>query len=82
MYISIIIPVYNAEKFLPKCIESVTVQSYKKIELILVNDGSTDASKAICEKYAQTDKSYGSKTQLGLMISSGYATVYAIRVHV
>jgi len=53
--ISIIIPVYNAELFLTDCINSVMKQSYKSIEIILVNDGSTDRSKAICESIAETD---------------------------
>ncbi|MBI4652212.1 glycosyltransferase family 2 protein [Candidatus Desantisbacteria bacterium] len=55
MLISVIIPVYNAKKFLNKSIESVKNQSYKDIELILINDGSTDNSLAICNKYALTD---------------------------
>jgi len=56
MLISIIIPVYNAEKFLNKSIESVINQSYESIELILIDDGSTDSSKMICDKYALADK--------------------------
>jgi glycosyltransferase involved in cell wall biosynthesis len=55
MSVSIIMPVYNAEKFLPRSIESVIHQSYRPIELILVNDGSTDSSEAICRKYALED---------------------------
>ena len=53
--ISIIIPVYNAEKYLAKSIESMLSQSLKEIELILVNDGSKDKSLAICEEYAKRD---------------------------
>jgi glycosyltransferase involved in cell wall biosynthesis len=53
--ISVIVPVYNAEKFLNKSIESVINQSYKSVELILVNDGSTDSSEIICNKYALAD---------------------------
>ena len=56
MLISIIVPVYNAENFLHICIESVVGQSYKEIELILIDDGSTDNSKTICEQHALTDK--------------------------
>lgn len=56
MLISVIVPVYNAERFLNKSIESVINQSYKSIELILVNDGSTDGSEIICNKYALADK--------------------------
>lgn len=52
MKISVIIPVYNAEKTLPKCLDSLLEQSCDNIEIILVNDGSTDASGEICKKYA------------------------------
>lgn len=54
--ISIIVPVYNAEKFLCKSIESVINQSYQNIELILVNDGSTDSSEMVCNEYATVDE--------------------------
>ena len=53
--VSIIIPVFNAEEYLDKCIQSVLSQSYKNWELILVNDGSTDISGMICDKFAKTD---------------------------
>lgn len=53
--ISVIIPIYNVEKYLEKCLESVINQTYKKIEIILVNDGSTDESLNICKKYSKSD---------------------------
>ena len=53
--VSVVMPVYNAEKYLAKSIESMLSQSLKEIELILVNDGSKDKSLAICEEYAKRD---------------------------
>ena len=53
--ISIIVPVYNSEEYLRLCIESVINQSYKNIEIILINDGSTDNSGEICNTYANND---------------------------
>ncbi len=53
--VSIIVPVYNKEPYLGRCIESVLRQSYSDFELILVNDGSTDGSGEICERYKKTD---------------------------
>ncbi len=56
MLITVIIPVYNAEKFLDRAIGSVLNQTYRNIELILVNDGSTDNSERICKEYMFADK--------------------------
>lgn len=53
--VSVIVPVYNIEKYLKKCIESILLQSLKQFELILVDDGSTDGSGAICDAYAERD---------------------------
>ena len=53
--ISVVIPVYNVAKYLGKCLDSVQRQTYKKLEIILVDDGSTDNSGEICEKYGETD---------------------------
>lgn len=53
--VSIIIPLYNAEKGLERCIDSILKQSYQNFELILVDDGSEDSSAAICDKYAGQD---------------------------
>lgn len=55
MKVSIIIPVYNTEKYLEECIESVITQTYKDLEIILVDDGATDSSPEICEYYAKKD---------------------------
>lgn len=54
--ISVIVPVYNSEKFLKECIESILNQSFGDFELILVNDGSTDNSLGICNQFAEEDK--------------------------
>ena len=53
--ISVIVPVYNAEKRLVKCIDSILTQSYIHFELLLINDGSKDSSGTICDAYAQKD---------------------------
>lgn len=53
--ISIIIPIYNVEKYIRKCIDSVINQTYKNLEIILVDDGSTDNSGNICEEYKKKD---------------------------
>lgn len=53
--ISIIIPVYNVEQFLPQCLNSILAQTYQDYEVILVDDGSPDGSGVICDEYAQKD---------------------------
>lgn len=53
--ISVIIPVYNSEKYIKRCIESVLNNSYKNLEIILVDDGSTDSSGLICDEYSKKD---------------------------
>lgn len=53
--ISVIIPIYNVEKYLPKCIDSVINQTYGNIEILLINDGSTDNCGLICDHYADKD---------------------------
>ena len=53
--ISVIIPVYNAEKYLGDCLKCVSAQTYKNTEILLVDDGSTDGSGAICDKFAEQD---------------------------
>lgn len=53
--VSIIVPVYNVEKYLDQCISSVLSQTYQDWELLLIDDGSTDNSKEICDQYSKTD---------------------------
>lgn len=53
--ISIITPVYNTEKYLPRCLDSILAQSYQDWELLLIDDGSTDGSDMICDEYAARD---------------------------
>ena len=52
---SVIVPIYNAEKYLSKCINSVLCQTFKSFEVILINDGSTDKSLEICKRYSRLD---------------------------
>lgn len=53
--VSVIVPIYNVEDYLPKCIDSIICQTYKNIEIILVDDGSPDSCGQICENYKKTD---------------------------
>ena len=53
--ISVIIPIYNVEKYLEKCIQSIINQTYRNLEIILVDDGSTDSSGEIADKYKKLD---------------------------
>ncbi len=56
--ISVIVPVYNVEEYLEECLESIKRQTYTDIEVILVNDGSIDRSKEICERYCEKDSRF------------------------
>ena len=79
--ISVIIPVYNVEKYIDRCIESIIKQTYKELEIILVDDGSTDNSGVICDKWKvkderikvlhQTNQGLGPARNLGLDIACG-----------
>lgn len=54
--ISVIVPIYNSEKYLPECLDSLICQTYPDLEIVLIDDGSQDQSLDICQKYAETDK--------------------------
>lgn len=85
MFVSVIVPVYNTEKYLESCIKSVITQSYKNWELILIDDGSIDNSGNICDVYAKKDnrirvfhitnsgvsaaRNYGAKVSKGTFIT-------------
>ncbi|MGJ8539706.1 glycosyltransferase family 2 protein [Heyndrickxia coagulans] len=79
--ISVIVPIYNTEKYLTRCLKSITNQTYEDLEIILVDDGSTDDSFLICEEYAKNDsrikllrkrnEGQGSARNLGLEVCNG-----------
>ncbi len=84
--VSIIVPIYNAEKYLSATIESALNQTYKNIELVLINDGSPDNSLSIAEEYAKSHKNILLRStenkgvcaarNLGLMLSSGQYVMF------
>ena len=79
--VSVIVPIYNAEQYLRQCVDSLVRQTLKNIEIILVNDGSTDNSPAMCDAYAEQDKrvkvihqengGYGKACNTGLTAARG-----------
>ena len=79
MRISIVVPVYNIEKWLPQCVESILAQSYQDYELILVDDGATDQSGILCDAYAQQYSNVIAlhKENGGLSDARNYGTSYA-----
>ena len=54
--VSVIVPVYNAERYLAQCVDSILAQTLQDMQVILVDDGSTDSSPAICDAYAGKDR--------------------------
>lgn len=86
MFFSVIVPVYNVEKYLKECVDSVLAQTFEDFELILVDDGSKDNSGAICDEYAQKDsrvkvihKENGGQStarNMGIKASSGQYAIF------
>lgn len=84
--ISIIVPIYNVEKYLEKCLKTIINQTYKNLEIILINDGSTDNSEVICNKYSKQDsriivlnkknEGVSSARNEGIILSSGKYIVF------
>ena len=80
MKFSILIPVYNVEKYIDECMQSVLQQTYQNFEVIIIDDGSTDSSGDICDRYAQQDQRlnvFHIKNN-GLMHARRYALQYAV----
>lgn len=77
--ISVIVPIYNVELYLETCIKSICRQTYKQLEIILINDGSTDGSEAICLEYAKMDSRihYYKKENGGLSDARNYGIIRA-----
>ena len=75
--ISVVVPVYNVEKYLDECVQSILSQSYAEFELILVDDGSKDGSGAICYKYAQMD----SRVQVIHKVNGGLSDARNVGTH-
>ena len=85
--ISVIVAIYNAQKTLPRLIDSLKAQTMPDFEVLLINDGSTDASESICDEVAQSDNRFkafhkpnegiGSTRQFGIDHASGEYTIHA-----
>ena len=80
-HVSVIVAVFNAEKWLPRCLDSLVSQTLESLEILLIDDGSTDSSGHICEEYArkdcrirvihQTNKGVSATRQVGITHSTG-----------
>lgn len=85
--ISVIVPIYNVEQYLPRCIDSILAQTFTDFELLLIDDGSNDNSGKICDKYAEKDKrirvfhkengGVSSARQIGLEKAKGQYSIHA-----
>lgn len=86
MLISIIVPVYNAQNYLPRCVQSLLAQTFSQIEIILIDDGSTDSSLDICRQLASTDPritvyhqanmGVSAARNQGLLLASGLSLIH------
>ena len=76
--ISIIVPVYNVEKWIDRCLKSIQRQSYKEFEVLLIDDGSTDNSSLICQKFVSEDNrfKYFKKNNGGLSDARNYGKIF------
>lgn len=85
--ISIIVPIYNAEPYIKRCLDSIALQTYKNIEVLLIDDGSKDSSALICDEYAKRDTRFvvvhkenggvASARQTGLELAKGDYIIHA-----
>ena len=81
--VSLIIAVYNADKYLPRCLDSVVKQTYTNLEIILVDDSSTDTSRKICDTYAAHDRRIIEKKKKNAGVSAARNKALAVlRVHI
>lgn len=74
--ISVIVPVYNTEKYLDRCVQSILAQTYTDFELLLIDDGSTDSSGAMCDRYAEQD----SRVRVFHQVNSGVTSARKLGV--
>ena len=87
MVVSVIVPVYNTELYLEECIQSIVNQTYRALEIIIINDGSTDNSGAICRKWEKLDnriryiekenEGQGIARNIGIRLSAGDYIIFA-----
>ena len=86
MKVSVIVPIYNTEKYLDQCIESIVSQEYADLEILLINDGSTDGSGNICRKWEALDarvryvekenEGQGIARNLGIRLAAGEYIIF------
>ena len=74
--ISIIVPMYNAAQFIKKCITSILNQTYKNFELLIINDGSTDNSLEICNKFKDQRIKIINQENTGSVFTTDYYSIF------